>query len=128
MDYGKTNLTLDEDKHSTYQIQRYEPGCVWINQVTYSASLIIKPHVLITGWRPKQVSDLTLDDFDPIINDKPDVLILGTGETLILPPEPLLQTLYEKGIGIECMNNRAACHTYTALASEHRHVVACLLI
>lgn len=128
MDNGKTRLILDEDTDSTYQIQRYEPGCVWINQKPYTQSVLLGPEALTTEFNHTQVTTLKLADFQTVIDNKIDILLLGTGDTLVMPDQALIEALLTQGIGVECMVNRAACYTYTALASENRRVMACLIL
>lgn len=112
---------------ATYQIRRFEPGKVWINEDCYQQSFIIRPHQL-TLWEPTQLSELTSTHFDLFFTGPPEILLLGTGLHLIIPPEPLLNPLLEKGIGVEFMDSKTACYTYTVLASELRKVAACILI
>jgi uncharacterized protein len=58
----------------------------------------------------------------------PSIVLLGTGEQLSFPPPALLAVFYRAKIGIEVMNNGAACRTYSVLMSEGRKVAAALLI
>lgn len=117
-----------DDSSATYQIKRYEPGKIWINEICYEQSLIVRPHQLIHPWRPQSLADLTPTDFKVFDEYKPDIVLLGTGETLAIPSEALLQSLFQKGIGVEFMDSRRACFTYTVLAAEDRNVAACIII
>jgi uncharacterized protein len=122
-------VIIQQDPSSaTYQIQRYEQGKIWINQHCYQSSVIIRPHELIAPWAPHQLSEVTIEDFAPIYANLPQILLIGTGAKLIIPPQALLAPLFAKGIGVEFMDSRAACYTFTLLAAEQRNVVACILI
>jgi uncharacterized protein len=59
---------------------------------------------------------------------QPDILLLGTGETLVFPDISLYGELINAGIGVEIMNSHAGARTFNALTSENRHVVAALLM
>lgn len=121
-------MIIQQDESSaTYQINRYEPGKIWINQQCYNESLILRPHRLQT-WRPRQLNELCAADFLSLEEDLPKILLLGTGKDLLIPPEELFIPFFQKGIGVEFMDSRAACHTFTVLASEERAVAACILI
>jgi uncharacterized protein len=74
------------------------------------------------------MSDLTAQDFASIYADPPEILLLGTGSKLIIPPKELIYPLMEQKIGVEFMDSKAACFTYMALACEDRVVAACILV
>jgi uncharacterized protein len=112
---------------AVYQIHRYEPGKIWINQRLYQESIIIRPTALLFPWPPKKLSDLTFHHFNTLQQNPPHILLLGTGLHLAIPAEALILPWLEKEIGVEFMDSRAACFTYNILASEGRNVAACIL-
>lgn len=121
------NIQKDESD-ATYQIKSYEPGKIVINAETYTQSVIIRPHTLLAPWRPQSLADIRAEDFETLNLDKPTILLLGTGAKLQIPAQGLLRPLFEMGIGVEFMDSKAACYTYTILSSEGRNVAACILI
>ena len=122
-------MELQQEKsNAPYQIQAYEPGVITISGQCYRQSILIKKDRILTNWRPSNINDLTTHDFEQIIELKPEIVLLGTGSTLTIPPAALLAPLYERKIKVEWMQTRSACHTYTILASEERNVLAALLI
>lgn len=56
-----------------------------------------------------------------------DVLLVGTGETLVAPGGGLRRRLREAGIGVEIMTTPAACRTYNLLVAEGRRVAAAVV-
>ena len=118
---------LDEN-HSLYQIHAYKPGSIYINERIFSHSLIISQDKLIENWAPQTVSELKVESFSPIIELKPDILLIGTGAKLVFLPIELYGDLINHGIGVEIMDTSAACRTFNALSAENRHVVAALII
>ena len=72
------------------------------------------------------IHDLELNHLAKIIQDKPDLMIFGTGDKVIYPDFKLLEKLNQLGIGFEVMPIQALCRTYNFLASEDRKL-ACIL-
>jgi uncharacterized protein len=120
------SLNLD-DNSATTRIQGYKPGVFKINDMHYGTSLLLNQTQLIQ-WRPQNLNDLTPADMQVILNLKPDILILGTGETLIFPELAIYGELINAGIGVEIMNTQAGARTFNALISEGRNVAAALLV
>ncbi len=122
-------MILTEDKGiGDYHIRAYEPGAITVNETIYRKSLIVSPVHLIDDWPPQSLGALKEAHLQAILDLKPEIVIIGTGQRFTLPPVEKLATLYQGRIGVECMDTGAACRTYTALMSEGRHVVAALLI
>lgn len=121
-------IIQQDDNTATYQIQRYEPGKIWINALCYEQNLIVRPHELLVPWGPKTFADLQDEHFTSLYANKPDIVLLGTGQNLVIPSDDLLQHLWLKGIGVEFMDSRRACFTFTVLAAEERNVAACIFV
>ena len=121
-------MIIQQDSNSAdFQIQSYEAGQICVNKVIYKTSLIIRPKELLT-WEPSHFAQLKADHFKPILDNPPNIVLLGTGAKLIIPDMSLFAELWEKGIGVEWMDSRAACLTYAALSAEGRSIAACILI
>jgi uncharacterized protein len=58
----------------------------------------------------------------------PDLLILGTGAKQRFAHPRLINGLLTRGIGVECMDNQAACRTYNILMTEGRKVALALIM
>ncbi|HHJ13339.1 MAG TPA: hypothetical protein ENJ79_03050 [Gammaproteobacteria bacterium] len=111
-----------------YLIRAYEKGRLTINEESYAGSLILTPDRLIPDWRPQTVAELAAADFEPLMELRPGLVILGTGASQIFPPPALYAGLLDKGIGVEIMNTPAACRTYNILMAEGRAVAAALMM
>jgi len=111
-----------------YIFTGYGDGYILINQIRYEKNLIVMPDRLIEDWPVTAVSQLEIQHFENLISDKPEIIILGTGNTHKFPDQSLLSQLTKIGIGIEVMDTRACCRTYNILVEEGRHVAAALLI
>lgn len=111
-----------------YQIRAYGEDFIQVNEQKIRHSLIVMPDQLIAPWPPHSMADLTADSLQIIIDLHPRIVLLGSGKKLVFPDAALLNIFYQHKIGIEIMNNGAACRTYTVLMSEGRKVAAALLI
>jgi uncharacterized protein len=56
------------------------------------------------------------------------LLVLGTGEQLLLPAARLRSAFAEAGVALEVMDTGAACRTYNVLLAEGRPVGAALIV
>lgn len=119
--------------HSTptqqYQtVTGYEDDWIEINAVRFDHSLIVLPEVLPARWSAQAFDDLQASDFAPIEALKPDLLILGTGKRQRFAVPALIAGLIERRIGVECMDNQAACRTYNILMAEGRKVALAVIL
>jgi uncharacterized protein len=117
-----------EQCNSGQLIRACEPGMVRIGEQQFRHSLIVSPDRVLADWRPRHAGELLRDDFDPVLALEPDILLLGTGDSLRFPSPALTADLLLRGIGVEVMDTAAACRTFNVLLSEQRHVVAALLL
>lgn len=109
-------------------VQRHEPGLVQIRNHSFRRSLIVLPDRLLPDWAPSQPHLLQASDLQTIIEHRPEVLILGTGQHQVFPELEVLAGLMEAGIGCEVMNNAAACRTFNILLAEDRQVALALML
>lgn len=116
-----------ETSEALYQIQSYKEGVITINDQEYNCSLLLIPNQLIAPWGPENLSGLKAEHFKCLVPYQPELVLLGTGKTLSFPSSALFESLTAIQVGVEVMDTRAACRTYTLLASEGRQVVALLL-
>jgi len=93
-----------------------------------AGSVIVTRESVLDDWRPPAPQSLSIDDFAKLIPLKPEVVLLGTGSRQLLPPPALYAAFAERGIGLEVMDNRAACRTFNLLLSEYRDVAVALML
>ena len=79
-------------------------------------------------WPKTAVSELVEDDFETLLETKPEVIIVGTGLTNIFPPRDLVFAMARRGIGLEVMDTTAAARTFNVLVAEDRQVAAVLFL
>ncbi|HJV51684.1 MAG TPA: Mth938-like domain-containing protein [Noviherbaspirillum sp.] len=118
--------------HSTptqhYQtVTAYDDTGVEINAVRFSHSLVVLPETPPAPWPPTSFDALTAEHFTQIEATVPDVVILGTGKRQRFIHPKLTAALSARHIGVECMDNQAACRTYNILMGEGRKVALALI-
>ena len=106
----------------------YEENSVEINAVQYSHSLLVLPEQAPVVWDVDAFSSLTAEHFSKIEAMEPDVVILGTGKRQHFIHPQLIANLTARRIGVECMDNQAACRTYNILMTEGRKVALALIL
>ena len=94
-----------ENQQGKYQIKRYSPGSITINEQDYQHSLIVSTNQLISPWRPKSLENIETYDWEAILQWPIDILLLGTGEHFIMASNQLLAPLHQAKIGVECMDS-----------------------
>ncbi len=86
------------------------------------------PEMAPVNWQVASFDALRAEHFEQIAALLPDVVILGTGQRQQFVHPRLMQSLNAKRIGVECMDNQAACRTYNILMAEGRKVALALII
>jgi uncharacterized protein len=109
-------------------VTAYGPGWVEVNRARHTESLVVGGDRVITAWPAHSVEALGADHLAAILELKPEIVLLGTGERLQFPGPALLAPLYKAGIGVEVMDTPAACRTYNILLGEGRNVIAALIV
>ena len=112
-----------ENPDYRYICRGLSQGGILVNNLDLQSSFILTPNQLIENWSLKSMTELSIDDWQPIIALKPSLFILGTGANQIFPEQKHLAFFLQQGIGFEVMNNSAAARTFNILAHEARNVV-----
>ncbi len=95
---------------------------------TVAGSVIVTRDAILEDWRPPAVESLSIADFAALVALRPEVVLLGTGQSQRLPDVALYADFAAQGIGLEVMDNRAACRTYNVLLGEFRNVALALIL
>jgi uncharacterized protein len=89
-----------------------------------TASFVISPQHLLRDWPPQRIEELREEHLRLIATLEPEVVLLGTGPKIRFPNHAWLRAFHQHGVGVEIMDNGAACRTYNILMAEGRYVVA----
>jgi len=123
-DSGRINIALAATSASKEnQIEAEAPS---IRQM--SSSFILTPTNIIENWQYSDVDDFTNESFTPLLEQQPELVLLGTGTNIKFPSQQILHGFHKAGIGIEVMNTASACRTFNVLVAENRFVVAGFLL
>ena len=122
-------MKLHSTQTQQYQtVTAYDQQGVEFNAKRFEHSLIVLPEVAPALWNVTHFDTLTADDFVQVNSTKPDVVILGTGVRQRFIHPKLIAVLTSQRIGVECMDNQAACRTYNILMAEGRKVALALIM
>ena len=105
------------------RIEKYTEGKIQISGEVFDSHLLLMPNL-----QQKWDGIVNNDSVQEWLKLKPELIILGTGSKAIFYNNDLFLPLYTQGIGIEIMDTKSACRTYTVLMSDMRQVLACLII
>ena len=126
--HDSARMKLHHTTTQQYQtITAYETNSVEINLRPYTRSLLVLPEVAPADWPVDAFDALTAENFEQIEAQRPDVVILGTGPRQRFVHPRLITGLTTRRIGVECMDNQAACRTYNILMAEGRKVALALI-
>lgn len=113
---------------STHLITGYEAGMVRVNETRHTTSLIVTPEAVYADWPPERFEELDLACFRRLLDDPPEIVILGTGANLRFPSREIMTAFRGRSVGFEVMDTAAACRTYNIIMAEGRPVAAALLM
>lgn len=120
-------FTLD-NPDSELVFSNYSDHSVTINKEELTESLIVFPDMLHKKWAARSVSDLTMQHFDLLVQRRPDIIILGTGNQQKFPTIEMRRQLAASQLQLDVMDIAAACRTYNLLVSEDRDVAAAIIL
>lgn len=116
------------DNLSSITVRHVERGSIRVGQEQHSEHVVLHRDSVTTGWSADEVEKLEAADFDALLEDGAEIIILGTGWTARTPPRELIFAMARRGVGFEFMDTPAACRTFNILVSEDRDVAAILLM
>lgn len=109
-------------------INGYGPGLFRIAGVVHNRSVLVLPDRTLP-WAVTAFEGIGIDGFEPILSASPpvDVLLLGCGAAMQMPPRELRAALRDRGVVLEPMDTGAACRTFNILLTEGRRAAAALI-
>jgi len=105
-------------------IESYNFGKITINSKEYHSDLIIYMNRIDDKWWRKEGHNLCIEDIKEILDNKPEVLIIGTGYYgLMKVPVELIKYLESKNIEVIIKKTKDASDEYNTL-QQKKNVVA----
>ncbi|MBL8566918.1 MAG: hypothetical protein JNM89_14480 [Hyphomicrobiaceae bacterium] len=109
-------------------IDTYGNGGFRFAGMSHRGSILCLPSG-IHAWAPTDASVVAAGDLAAVIVEAQNIelLLLGTGQSLVMPSPEIRAALQAAGIGFEPMSTGAAARTYNILLGERRRVAAALI-
>lgn len=106
-------------------IDSYDFGRIVINGRRYTTDLIVFPDRVKDGWWRREGHGLQIEDLDEVVQDNPEVLIVGTGYSgLMKVPAETREYVKSKGIELIAQRTAEACKTFNRLVKSKKIVAA----
>ncbi len=122
-------MKFSEDKiDQGYHITGYNQDTIIVSGSPKTSSFIISFEQLIEHWAPTHIDQLRTHHMQPLLELKPELVLIGTGEILKFPSVEHYACLIQQNIGVEIMDSAAACRTYNILLGEGRKVAAGIIL
>ncbi len=117
-------LLQKEGTEAVVSIKAYEKGKIVTNVGIFGKVISLSGGKLVQFESAAVFADLTFENIEAHMKDKPEVLIIGSGDTHQILSARITGKLNEIGIAVESMASRQACHTYQVLSHDRRKVRA----
>jgi len=91
-------------------------------------SFVVSPGRVVEDFPVRSVDQLDARAIETVLALSPEIVLLGTGERAIFPPQRVLAEFLKRGIGLETMDNAAAARTFNVLVGEGRQAVGMFLL
>jgi len=107
------------------RIESYDFGRIKISGETYTSDVIIFPERIEASWWRQEGHILTIDDLSPVFEEKPEVLVIGTGFGGVMKvPDAVLKALRDMGIDTVVTKTQEACEEFNNLMEKEQVVAA----
>jgi hypothetical protein len=108
-------------------IEHYEFGRITIDGEGHTSDVIIWPEGVDDTWWRVEGHSLCQEDLVPVLDKKPDVVVIGTGTAGVMevPPE-IVRYMKMRCREVHVLRTDQACEVYNKLAGSERRVVAAL--
>lgn len=86
------------------RIDDYRFGHVGVDGNPETRDLIVLPARVVRNWWRRDGHVLELEDLEDVLDELPERLIVGTGASSRMRPDPAtLERLRERGVEVECL-------------------------
>jgi hypothetical protein len=98
------------------RIERYRFGRVLVDGAEQTRDVIVLPERVLTGWRRADGHRLVLADLADVIEELPELLLVGTGAYGQMRPDAdALDGLRQRGVEVEALPTDEAVRRYGEL-------------
>ena len=107
------------------KIGHYSFGKIIIDGTTYTSDVIIYPDKVNSSWWRKTGHNLEVADLTDVMNEKPEILVIGTGASgLMKVAEETLSYLKSKDIEVFVLRTDEAVEKFNKLQRDKKVIAA----
>ena len=107
------------------KINSYAFGEVVVNGRKYTSDVIIFPDRVKSGWWKKRGHQVSPEDIEEVIKEKPEILVVGKGAHGLMEVLPQAKRyLEEQGVELIALPTSEACEIYNQLCLTQKVVAA----
>jgi hypothetical protein len=98
------------------RVEGYRFGRVVVDGREQTKDVIVLPGRVVSNWWRRDGHALVLEDLEDVLDELPGHLVVGTGATEQMRPDPdALQRLKERGVEVEALPTDQAVRRYQEL-------------
>ena len=106
-------------------IDSYRFGEIVIEGRIYTQDVLILPHRVEASWWRSEGHKLQIDDISEVVSAKPEVLVVGTGDSGLMKVMPETASyLASQGIELIVETTDKACQTFNQISASKKAVAA----
>ena len=124
----EAQLKFTRELSATLTVRSVDEHGIRINDDLWTETIALTHQKVMPDWPSKAVQELLLEDFALLLEEEPELVLLGTGRRNEFPPRDLVFGFARMGVGLEVMETSAAARTFNVLAGEGRQVAAVLIL
>ena len=113
---------------SAATIRRVSGSAIVVGNERYTNTIALTPDGLLEDFAPPPLEELAVSHFEVLLEQKPELVLLGTGQRAVFPPRELTFAFARRRVGLEVMDTAAAARTFNVLAGEGRRLAALLYL
>ena len=109
-------------------LRRADASSAVVVDKTVTKSFAVSADAIVEDFPYTKSDQLDDEAVETISKLKPEVVLLGTGDRIVFPPQKILAAFLTRGIGLETMDSAAAARTFNVLVEEGRKAVGVFLL
>ncbi|HLU07813.1 MAG TPA: MTH938/NDUFAF3 family protein [Woeseiaceae bacterium] len=121
-------MQFTREQISEITVRQVEPGRIRIGNDVLHKNVMLTAEREVHDWSIDDIGQLDESSLTVILDDAPEMIVVGTGWKPVFPPRELVFALARRGIGFETMDTPAACRTFNILINEGRRAAAALIV
>jgi hypothetical protein len=107
------------------KLEEYTFGRIVVDGEEQTRDLIVLPDRVVTNWWRREGHSLAMEDFEEVLDELPEHLVLGCGhDSRLRPPAAVIEELRARGVAVEALPTAEAVRRYGEL--DERRTAAAL--